>query len=87
MKQMEPITDRETMIYFSQEIKQLREAIERFGVSLLNLENNKFGNHEIRLATLESDKSERKGAVKFLIFIGTFLGILLTILTIKSFLK
>lgn len=84
---MEPVTDREALISFSGEIKNLRETIERFGSSLLNLENNKFVNHETRLATLESDKSERKGAVKFLIFIGTFLGILLTILTIKSFLK
>lgn len=84
---LQPETEREFFLSFNNEIKNLRETIERFGQSLINLENTKFNNHELRLNILEKIESERKGMWKFILICGTIMGLLLSILTIKTFIK
>lgn len=84
---LEPETDREAMIELSGDIKELRAAIERFGTQLLNLETTKFNNHELRIEALEGKEQERVGMWKFIIGARVVFGVILTILTIKTFVK
>ena len=83
---LKPTTEREIYLSLNNEIHNLHEAINRFGTQLLNLETNKFNNHELRIGTLERQESERKGMWKLILAIGIFLSIAVTILTIKAFL-
>jgi len=83
---LKPTTEREIYINLNNEIHNLREAIDRFGTQLLNLETKKFDNHEMRISNLEDRETERKGMWKLILAIGIFLSIAVTILTIKTFL-
>lgn len=82
---MEPETDREVFISLNGEVKALRETIERFGASLMTLENTKFANHEIRITTLEKSEHERSGMWKLILGIGVLLSIASATILVKLF--
>jgi len=82
---MEPETDREIFISLNAEVKQLRETIERFGTSLVTLENTKFANHELRIASLERIEHERSGMWKLILGILTILSIASATILVKIF--
>lgn len=82
-----PETDREIYISLNNEVQKLRETIERFGAALLNLENNKFNNHEQRIETLEKIETERRGMWKLFIVIQVIIAITIGVLTIKAFMN
>jgi len=82
---MEPETDREIFISLNGEVKQLRETIERFGTSLMTLENTKFANHEVRIASLERTEHERSGMWKLVLAIGILLSIASATILVKIF--
>ena len=82
-----PSTDREIYQSLNNEIKNLREAIERFGGQLFNLETNKFTNHELRIEALERIEQERKGMWKLILAVGVFLSIAVSVIAVKLFFK
>lgn len=82
---LKPETDREIYLSLNNEVQKLRETIERFGAALLNLENNKFNNHEERIEALEKIETERRGMWKMFIVIQVVIAVTIGILTIKSF--
>ena len=84
---IKPETEREIYLNLNNEVRNLSAAIERFGAQLLNLENTKFNNHELRIENLERTEQERKGMWKFVIGIGIFLSIAVSMIALKTFLK
>jgi len=84
---MEPETDREVFISLNGEVKALRETIERFGLALMNLENTKFANHELRISSLEKTENERSGMWKLILAIGVILSIASATILVKLFSK
>lgn len=74
---MEAITDREIMIQLDGNIKQLKDAIEKFAKSLENLEETKIKDLEARVLKLEKWKSEWSGAYK-IIAIVALVGTIIT---------
>lgn len=84
---LKPETEREIYMSLNNEVQKLRETIERFGAALLNLESNKFNNHELRIEALEKTETERKGMWKLAMAFQAVIAIAIGILTIKAFLK
>lgn len=78
---MEAITDREVLIRLDSNVEQLKESIDRLGVTLQKLEETKIKDLDVRLAKIENWKSEFSGAYKVAVIIALALGIISTIKT------
>ena len=85
--ELKPETEREIYINLNNEVRNLRDAIERFGNQLLNLETTKFNNHEARIEALEKIEQERRGMWKLILAIGIFLSIAVSVIALKIFFK
>lgn len=82
---IQTLTEREIMISLNGEVKQLRETIERFGDSLIRLENTRIAATENRIAKLEAIETERGGVWKFFKVVVAIMGAIISYLTIRSF--
>lgn len=81
---MEAITDREIMIQLDGNIKELKNAIEKFAKSLENLEETKIKELENRVTKVEKWVSEWSGAYKIIAIIALVGNIVLAIKVFMS---
>ena len=94
MARIEAKTDREILIdmdgrmeLMSEKIDAFKDSLREIVVAFNKMETERINDHEKRIVLLEKAENEKIGAYKFLVGAAVVIGIAVSILTIKSFMK